>query len=95
MMVMVTLTVSVLLLLLLLLLMLVVVLVPVLVLVLVLVLFGVGVSSDQWCTSDHLFDIYFSVSTDDPVITIQMVHNFSFQAVNNAFFAVDSFFFLR
>ena len=89
-MVMVTLTVSVLLLLLLLL---VVVLVPVL--VLVLVLFGVGVSSDQWCTSDHLFDIYFSVSTDDPVITIQMVHNFSFQAVNNAFFAVDSFFFLR
>ena len=89
-MVMMTLTVSVLLLLLLLL---VVVLVPVL--VLVLVLFGVGVSSDQWCTSDHLFDIYFSVSTDDPVITIQMVHNFSFQAVNNAFFAVDSFFFLR
>ena len=89
-MVMMTLTVSVLLLLLLLL---VVVLVPVL--VLVLVLFGIGVSSDQWCTSDHLFDIYFSVLTDDPVPTIQMVHNFSFQAVNNAFFAVDSFFFLR
>ena len=90
---MVTLMLSVLLLLLLLLLLVVVVLVPVL--VLVLVLFGIGVSSDQWCTSDHLFDIYFSVSTDDPVITIQMVHNFSFQAVNNAFFAVDSFFFLR
>ena len=88
---MVTFMLSVLLLLLLLLV--VVVLVPVL--VLVLVLFGIGVSSDQWCTSDHLFDIYFSISTDDPVITIQMVHNFSFQAVNNAFFAVDSFFFLR
>ena len=37
----------------------------------------------------------FIFISDDLAVGINIVHSFSFQAVNNAFFSVDSFFLLR